>query len=134
MCRSQTNTFIVQASNHSTEIQHSHLGHFFTFNTTVVKRQSTIQWIPVLISLNITYTPSSRRTCRIQTNTFILPDTNRSTEIQYPLLEHFFTFIITTVKRFSTFQWIPLLISLNISNIPKSRWTCRSQTDTFIVQ
>ena len=40
------------------------------------------------------------------TDAFILQDLNRSTEIQYPLLGHIFTFSTIAVKKKSTFQWI----------------------------
>ena len=42
--------------------------------------------------------PKSRRTICSQTDAFIVQDWNRCTEIQYPLLGHFFNFSTTAVK------------------------------------
>ena len=78
--------------------------------------------------------PKSRWTSWSQHDAFIVQDLNRCTEIQYPLLGHVFTFSTTAVKRWSTFNGISVLLSFNISNIPKSRRTSWSQTDAFIVQ
>ena len=53
----------------------------------------------VLLSFNISNIPKSRRTCWSQTDAFIVQDSNRCTEILYPLLGHIFTFSTTAVKR-----------------------------------
>ena len=132
--RFYTNAFIVQDLNRRTEIQYPHLGHFFNFSTTAVKRSSTFQWILVLHSFKIFNIPKSHRTNKSYTNAFIVQDLNRRTETQYPLLGHFFTFSTTAVKRKSTFQWILVLHSFTIFNIPKSHPTNRSFTDAFILQ
>ena len=96
---SQTDAFIVQDWNQCTEIQYPLLGHFFNFSTTAVKRYSTFQGILVLLSFNVSNIPKSRRTSWSQTDAFIVQDSNRCTEIQYPLLGHFFNFSTTSVKR-----------------------------------
>ena len=119
--------------NRSTEVQNPLLGHFFTLHTTAVQKQYTFQWIPHLISLNITYVPRSRRTCRSQTNTFIVQDSNASTEIQYLFggVHHFQNHSCEEIVYFlmdSTPDFT------NITYIPKSLRTCKCQTDTFIVQ
>ena len=63
-----------------------------------------------------------------------MQDLNRCTEIQYPLLGHFFIFSTTAVKRKSTFQGILVLLSFNTSNVTKSHRANRCYTDAFIVQ
>ena len=49
--------------------------------------------------IHISNIPKSRRTSWSQTDAFIVQDWNRCTEIQYPLLGHFFNFSTTAVKR-----------------------------------
>ena len=71
--------------------------HIFNFSTTAVKRWSTFQGILVLLSFNISNIPKSRGTSWSQTDAFFVQDWNRCTEIQYPLLGHFFTFSSTAV-------------------------------------
>ena len=63
-----------------------------------------------------------------------MQDLNRCTDIQYPHMGHIFFFSTTAVKRKSTFQGIFLLLSFNISNIPKSHRANRCYTNAFIVQ
>ena len=96
---SQTDAFIVQDWNQCTEILYPLLGHFFNFNTTAVKRYSTFKGILVLLSFNVSNIPKSRRTSWSQTDAFIVQDSNQCTEIQCPLLGHFFNFSTTSVKR-----------------------------------
>ena len=83
---------------------------------------------------NISNIPKSRRTSWSQTDAFIVQDSNRCTEIQYPLLGHIFNFCSTAVKRKYTSQGILVLHSFIIVNIPKSRRNSWSQIDAFIVQ
>ena len=96
---SQTDAFIVQDWNQCTEILYPLLGHFFNFSTTAVKRYSTFKGILVLLSFNVSNIPKSRRTSWSQTDAFIVQDSNQCTEIQCPLLGHFFNFSTTSVKR-----------------------------------
>ena len=132
--RCYPDAFIVQYLNRSTEIQYPLLGHFFSFSTTAVKRQSTFQGILVLLSFNTTNVTKSHRANRCYTDAFIVQDLNRCTEIQYPLLGHFFSFSTTAVKRQSTFQGISVLLSFNASIKLKSYRANRCYTDAFIVQ
>ena len=97
--KSYTDALIVQDWNRCTEVQYPLLGHFFTFNITAVMRLSTFQWILVQHSFRILNIPKSHRTNRCYTNAFIVQDLNRSTEIQYLLFGHLFTFNNTAVKR-----------------------------------
>ena len=131
--RCYPDAFIVQDLNRCTEIQYTLFGHFFNFSTTAVKRQSTFQGILVLLSFNASNVTKSHRANRCYTDAFIVQDLNRSTEIQYPLLEHFFIFSTTAVKRQSTFQGIVVLLSFNTSNVTKSHRANRCYTDAFIV-
>ena len=55
--------------------------------------------ILVLLSFNISNIPKSLRTSWCQTVAFIVQDSNRCTEIQYPLFGHFFNFSTAAVKR-----------------------------------
>ena len=128
-----TDAFIVLALNRSTEIQYPLVRHFFNFSTTAVKRQSTFQGILVLLSFNTSNIMKSHRANRCYTDAFIVLDLNRSIEIQYPLVRHFFNFSFTAVKRQSTFQGILVLLSFNTSNIMKSHRAYRCYTDAFIV-
>ena len=128
--RDENDTFVVQDLNRSTEFQNPLLGHFFTFSTLAVIRLSTFQWIQILIWHNIFCMLKSRRTSREENDTFNVLDLNRSTEIQYPFWGHFFTFSTIAVKKYSTFQWIQILIWHSISSIPKSRRTYREKNDT----
>ena len=73
-------------SNRCTEIQYPLFGHIFNFSTTALKRQSTFQGILVLLSFNITNIPMSKRPSWSQTDYIIVQDSNRCTEIQFPLL------------------------------------------------
>ena len=132
--RCYTDAFIVQDLNRCTEIQYPLLGYFFIFSTTAVKRQSTFQGILVLLSFNTSNVTKSHRANRCYTDAFIVQDMNRCTEIQYPLLGHFFIFSTTAVKRQSTFQGILVLLSFNTSNVTKSHRANRCYTDAFIVQ
>ena len=132
--RCYPDAFIVQDLNRCTEIQYTLLGHFFIFSTTAVKRQSTFQGILVLLSFNATIKLKSHRANRCYPDAFILQDMNRCTEIQYPLLGHFFIFSTTAVKRQSTFQGILVLLSFNTSNVTKSHRANRCYPDAFIVQ
>ena len=132
--RCYPDAFIVQDLNRCTEIQYTLLGHFFSFSTTAVKRQSTFQGILVLLSFNTSNVTKSHRANRCYTYAFIVQDLNRCTEIQYPLLGHFFSFSTTAVKRQSTFQGILVLLSFNTSNVTKSHRAKRCYTDAFIVQ
>ena len=89
-------------------------------------------WISVLLSFNLC-TMKSRRTSWSQTDAFIVQDWNRRTEIQYPLLGHFFTAVVLKLKK-STFQGIILvLLSFNISTY-RSHGEPAGQHDAFIVQ
>ena len=124
----------MQEWNRCTEILYPILGHYFIFSTTAVKWKSTYQGILVLLSFNIPNIPKSRRTSCSQTDAFIVQEWNRCTEIQYPILGHYFIFSTTAVKWKSTYQGILVLLSFNVPNIPKSRRTSCSQTDAFIVQ
>ena len=132
--RCYPDAFIVQDLNRCTEIQYTLQGHFFTFNTTAVKRQSTFQGILVLLSFNTSNVAKSHRANRCYTDAFIVQDLNRCTEIQYPLLGHFFSFSTTAVKRQTTFQGISVLLSFNASIKLKSYRANRCYTDAFIVQ
>ena len=132
--RCYTDAFIVQDLNRCTEIQYPHLGHFFIFSTTAVKRQSTFQGILVLLSFNTSNVTKSHRANMCYPDAFIVQDLNRCTEIQYPLLGHFFSFSTTAVKRQSTFQGISVLLSFNASIKLKSYRANRCYTDAFIVQ
>ena len=129
-----TDAFIVQDLNRCNEIQYPLLGHFFSFSTTAVKRQSTFQGILVLLSFNASIKLKSHRANRCYTDAFIVQDLNRCTEIQYPLLGHFFNFSTTAVKRQPTFQGILVLLSFNTTNVTKSHRANRCYTDAFIVQ
>ena len=131
--RCYPDAFIVQDLNRCSEIQYTLLGHFFNFSTTAVKRQSTFQGIIVLLSFNASNIMKSHRANRCYPDAFIVQDLNRSTEIPYPLLEHFFIFSTTAVKRQSTFQGILVLLSFNTSNVTKSHRVNRCYTDAFIV-
>ena len=132
--RCYPDAFIVQDLNRCSEIQYTLLGHFFNFSTTAVKRQSTFQGILVLLSFNASNIMKSHRANRCYPDAFIVQDLNRSTEIPYPLLEHFFIISTTAVKRQSTFQGILVLLSFNASNIMKSHRANRCYPDAFIVQ
>ena len=131
--RCYTHAFIVLDLNRSTEIQHPLYRHIFNFRTSAVKRQSIIQWIIEQLSFNTSNIKKSHRAYRCYTDTFIVLDLNRSTEIQYPLYMHFFNFRTTAVKRQSTFEGILVLLSFNTSNIMKSHRAYRCYTDAFIV-
>ena len=113
--RCYPDAFIVLDLNRCTEIQYTLLGHFFCFSTTAVKKQSTFQGILVLLSFSTSNVTKSHRANRCYTDAFIVQDLNRCTEIQYPLLVHFFIFSTTDVKRQSTFQGILVLLSFNAS-------------------
>ena len=128
-----TDAFIVLDLNRSIEIQYPLYRHFFNFRTTAVKRQTTFQGILVLLSFNTSNIMKSHRANRCYTDAFIVLALNRSTEIQYPLVRHFFNFSTTAVKRQSTFQGILVLLSFNTSNIMKSHRANRCYTDAFIV-
>ena len=52
-----------------------------------------------ILSIKIYNIPKSPRTSWSQTDAFFVQDWNRCTEIQYPLLGHFFNFSTTAVKR-----------------------------------
>ena len=132
--RCYPDAFIVQDMNRCTEIQYTLLGHYFTFSTTAVKRQSTFQGILVLLSFNSSDVTKSHRANRCYTDAFIVQDLNRCTEIQYLLLGHFFIFSTTAVKRQSTFQGILVLLSFNASIKLKSHRANRCYPDAFIVQ
>ena len=132
--RCYTDAFIVLALNRSTEIQYPLVRHFFNFSTTAVKRQSTFQGLLVLLSFITSNITKTHRANRCYTDAFIVLDLNRSTEIQYPLVRHFFNFSSTTVKRQSTFHRISVRLSFNTSNIMKSHRVYRCCTDAFIVQ
>ena len=131
--RCYTDAFIVLALNRSTENPYTLFRHFFNFSSTAVKRQSTFQWILVLLSFNTTNITKSHRTNRCYTDAFIVLDLYRSTEFQYLIFRHFFNFSSTAVKRQSTFQGILVLLSFNTSNITKSHRANRWYTDAFIV-
>ena len=128
-----TDAFIVLALNRSTEIQYPLFRHFFNFSTAAEKRQSTFHGILVPLSFNTFSITKSHRVNRGYTDTFIVLDLNRNTEIQYPLFRHFFNFSTAAVKRQSTFQGILVPLSFNTSNITKSHWANRCYTDAFIV-
>ena len=131
--RCYTDAFIVLDLNRSTEIQYPLSRHIINFSSTSVKRQSTFQGILVLLSFNTSNITKTHRANRCYTDAFIVLDLNRSTEIQYPLVRHFFNFSSTSVKRQSTFQGILVLLSFNTSNIMKSHRANRCYTDAFIV-
>ena len=128
-----TESFIVLDLNRSTEIQYPLFRHFFIFSSTPVKRQSTFQGILVPLSFNTSSITKSHRANRCYTNAFIVLDLNRSTESQYPLFWHFFSFSTAAVKRQSTFQGILVPLSFNTSNIMKSHRAFKCYTDAFIV-
>ena len=132
--RCYSDAFIVQDLNRCTEIQYPLLGHFFIFSTTAVKRQSTFQGLLVLLSFYASIKLKSHRANRCYQDAFIVQDLNRCTEIQYPLLGHFFIFSTTAVKRQSTFQGILVRLSFNASNKLKSHRANRCYPDAFIVQ
>ena len=75
----------------------------------------------------------SHRAYNCYTESFIVLDLNRSTEIQYPLFRHIFIFSSTAVKRQSTFQGILVPLSFNTSSITKSHRANRCYTNAFIV-
>ena len=131
--RCYTDAFIVLDLNRSTEIQYPLSRHIFNFSSTAVKRQSTFQGIIVLLSFNTSNIMKSHRPYRCYTDAFIVLALKRSTEIQYPLVRHFYNFSTTAVKKQSTFQGILVLLSFNISNIMKSHRANRCYTDAFIV-
>ena len=131
--RCYTDAFIVLDLNRSTEIQYPLVRHFFNFSTTAVKRQSIIQWIIKQHSFNTSSITKSHRANRCYSDAFIVLDLNRCTEIQYPLVRHFFNFSSPAVKRQSTFQGILVLLSFNTSNITKSHQANRCYTHAFIV-
>ena len=131
--RCYNDAFILLDLNRSTEIQYPHFRHFFNFSSTAVKRQSTFQGILVLLSFNTSNIMKSHRAYRCYNDAFIVLALNRSTEIQYPLVRHFFNFSSTAVKRQSSFQGILVLLSFNTSNITKSHRANRCYTDAFIV-
>ena len=101
--RCYSDAFIVQDLNRSTEIHYPLSRHFFSFSSTAVKRQSTFQGILVLFSFNTSNIMKAHRAYRWYNDAFIVLALNRSTEIQYPLVWHFFNFSSTAVKRQSTF-------------------------------
>ena len=131
--RCYTDAFIVLDLNRSIEIHYPLYRYFFNFRTTAVKRQTTFQGILVLFSFNTSNIMKSHRAYRCYTDAFIVLDMNRSTEIQYPLVRHFFNISSTAVKRQTTFQGILVLFSFNTSNIMKSHRAYRCYTDAFIV-
>ena len=90
--RCYPDAFIVQDLNRSTEIQYPLLGYFFTFST-------SCEEIVYLLSLNASIKMKSHRANRCYPDALILQDLNWSTEIQYPLLGHFFIFSTKAVKR-----------------------------------
>ena len=128
-----TDAFIVLDLHRSIEIQHPLFRHIFNFSTSAVKRQSIIQWIIEQLSFNSSSITKSHRANNCYSDAYIILDLNRSTEIQYPLLRHFFNFSSTTVKRQSTFQGILVLLSFNTSNITKSHRANRCYSYAFIV-
>ena len=111
----------------------STFGALLHFQYHISEEISTFQWILLQLSFKISYILKSRWTCRDQNDTFIVQDLIRSTENQYPLLGHFFTFSTISVKSYATFQWILLPLSFKIFYVSKSRRTCRDQNHTFIV-
>ena len=131
--RCYTDAFIVLYLYQCTDIQYLLYRHFFNFSFTVVKRQSTIQWIIEQLSFNTSSISKSHRANRCYTDAFIVLDLHRSTDIQYPICRHFFIFTSTAVKRQSTFQGILVLLSFNTSNISKTHRFNRCFTDSFIV-
>ena len=131
--RCYNDAFIVLDLNRSTEIQYPLFRLIFNFSTSAVMRQSTFQGIIVLFSFNTSNIVKSHRANRCYTDAFIVLDLNRSIDIQYPLVRHFFNFSSTAVKRQSTFQGILVLFSFNTSNIMKSHRAYRCYTDAFIV-
>ena len=131
--RCYNDAFIVLDLNQSTENQLPHFRHFFNFSSKTVKRQSTFQWILVLLSFNSSNIMKAHRAYRWYNDAFIVLALNRSTQIQYPLVRHFFNFSSTAVKRQSTFQGILVLLSFNTSNIMKAHWAYRWYNDAFIV-
>ena len=110
------------------------MGHIFSFSTTAVKRQSTFQGILVQLSFNSSNIMKAHRAYRWYNDAFSVLALNGSTQIQYPLVRHFFNFSSTAVNRQSTFQGILVLLSFNTSNILKSHRANRCYTDAFIVQ
>ena len=97
--RCYTDAFIVLDLNQSTEFQYPLFRHFFNFSSTAVKSKSTFQWILVLLSFNTSNIMKSHRAYRCYTDAFIVLDLNRSTEIQYAFMGHFFDFSTSAVKR-----------------------------------
>ena len=104
--RCYTDAFVMLVLNRSTEIQYPLFRHFFNFRTTAVKRQSTFQGILVPLSFSTSSIMKSHRAYRCYTDAFIVLALIRSTEIQYPLIRHFFNFSTSAVKRQSTIQWM----------------------------
>ena len=88
--RGYTDAFIVLALNRSTEIQYPLFRHFFNVSTAAMKRQSTFDWILVILSFITSNIMKSHRAYRCYSDVFNVLDLNRSTEIQYPLIRHFF--------------------------------------------
>ena len=131
--RGYTDAFIMLDLNRCTEIQYPHFRHFFIFSSTAVKRQYTFQGILVLLSFSTSNIMKSHRAFKCFTDAFIVLALNRSTEIQYPLIRHFFNFSTAAEKRQSTFQWILVPLSFNTSSIMKSHRAYKCYTDAFIV-
>ena len=131
--RCYTDAFIVLDLYRSTVFQYPLCRHFFNFSSTTVKRQSTFQGILVLLSFNTSNITKSHRANRCYTDTFIVHNLNRSTEIRFAFMGHIFNFSTTAVKRQSTFQGILVLLSFNTYNITKSHRANRCYTDAFIV-
>ena len=130
--RCYTDAFIVLDLNRSIEIQYPLYRYFFNFRTTAVKRQTTFQGILVLLSFNTSNIMKSHRANRCYTDAFIVLALNRSTEIQYPLVRHFFNFSSKAVKRQSTFQGISTIFIQCIQHMKSHRaYICC--TDAFIV-
>ena len=94
-----TDAFILLDLYRSTEFQYPLFRHFFNFSSTAVKRWSTCKGIIVLLSFNTSNIMKSHRANRCYTYAFIVLELNRSIEIQYPLVRHFFNFSSTAVKR-----------------------------------
>ena len=130
--RCYTDAFILQDLNRSTEIHYPHFRHFFSFSSTAVKRQSTFQWILVLLSFNTSNITKSHMANRCSTDAFIVLDLNRSIEIQHPLFRHIFNFSTSVVKRQSIIQWIIEQLSFNASSITKSHRANKCYSDAYI--
>ena len=87
---------------HCARLESMYRNSVYTFGAlfpTAVQKKSTFQWIFELLSFNTSNKPKSHRGNRCYSDAFIVQDLNRSTEIQFTLMGHIFSFSTTAVKR-----------------------------------